>query len=304
MKWKEYALEFITYTLPLLTYSFIGMFENILERWMLQSFSGSAEQGFFGLSNRVGEICFLFTGALTPLLLREYAKAFGARDFDALRSLFKRYVPFFYCLSCYFAVFIAMQSAKISLFLGGEKFREADWAMAIMAFYPLHRTYGSLSSNVFFATNQTKLFRNISIISQSVSLPAAYFLLAPASMFGLNLGSTGLALKMVLVQCFSVNLQLWFNCRYLKLPFMKFVFHQIYSIAVFAVPSYAAIRLAEYMIQNDILSFLTSGFIYSILSVLIVYFLPGLIMMSAAERDEYVSLILSRIKRISRREGE
>jgi hypothetical protein len=48
-----------------------------------------------------------------------------------------------------------------------------------------------------------------------VSLPAAYFVLAPTTnrLPGLALASTGLAVKMVLVQVLMNNLQGWYICR-------------------------------------------------------------------------------------------
>lgn len=74
-----YTKEFYTYSAPLLVYALVGLVVGIFDRWLLQKFAGSAQQGFYGLSYRIGTICFLFTSALTPLFMREFSVAFGEK---------------------------------------------------------------------------------------------------------------------------------------------------------------------------------------------------------------------------------
>jgi hypothetical protein len=78
-----------------------------------------------------------------------------------------------------------------------------------MTFYPIHQTYGQLSSSIFYATGQTKLYSNIGIITILAGLPVTYLLIAPADKMGLNAGATGLAIKMVLLNFISVNIQVF-----------------------------------------------------------------------------------------------
>jgi O-antigen/teichoic acid export membrane protein len=87
---KTYAREFYQYSNPLFTYFLVALPTGLFDRWMLQTFSGSEEQGFYGLSFQVGALCFLFTGAMTPLFMRELAIAFGNRDSKRMADLFHR----------------------------------------------------------------------------------------------------------------------------------------------------------------------------------------------------------------------
>ena len=74
---KAYIKEFYKYTHPLLIYGLVSMLANIFDRWLLQVANGSVQQGFYSLSLQIGTLCFLFTGAMTPLLTRELAICFS-----------------------------------------------------------------------------------------------------------------------------------------------------------------------------------------------------------------------------------
>ena len=106
--------------------------------------------------------------------------------------------------------------------MGGESFKGAAVIpIALMSLYPIHQTYGQLNSAVYFATGRTKLYRNIGLVIKIFGLFVVYLFLAPKAQLGLNMGSTGLALKMVIVQLVGQNILLWFNTGFLKISFMK-----------------------------------------------------------------------------------
>lgn len=276
-KIKAYTKEFYDYSHPLFVYALVGLIVGILDRWLLQYFSGSVEQGFYGLSFRIGAICFLFTGAMTPLIMREFAIAFDKKNIPEMARLFRRYIPMLYAIAAYFACFIAVEASKVTYIIGGEKFEHATLPVMIMAFYPIHQTYGQLSGSIFYATGQTKLYRNIGVTFMILGLPLIYFLIAPVKMMGLNAGATGLAIKMVALQFIWVNVQLWFNARLLKLRFWRYMGHQIVSVgcllgcaavAMFCVDCWFGLN------EKIVLSFLLSGFLYSLIVMGMIYFQP------------------------------
>ncbi|MFC1822595.1 lipopolysaccharide biosynthesis protein, partial [Thermodesulfobacteriota bacterium] len=237
---KAYTKEFYNYSHPLFVIVLFALIVGIMDRWLLQFFSGSVEQGFFGLSYRIGAICFLFTSAMTPLITREFAIAFHEKDIAEMASLFRQYVPRLYSIAAYFGCFIAVQARSVTYILGGEAFQHAMLPVMIMAFFPIHQTYGQLTGSVFYATGQTFLYRNIGITFMLVSLPVTYFLIAPPENFGLGLGATGLAIKLVVLQFINVNIRLFFNSRLLHLKFMRYLGHQFLSVGVFLTLSFFA----------------------------------------------------------------
>lgn len=296
---RAYAKEFYKYSHPLFVYALVGLIVGILDRWMLQKFSGSVEQGFYGLSYQIGAVCFLFTSAMTPLITREFAIAFGEKDLREMARLFRRYIPMLYAIAAYFACFIAVQADKVTFIMGGGKFQHAALAVMIMAFYPIHQTYGQLSGSVFYATGQTALYRNIGVASMLIGLLVTYFLIAPDHMLGLNAGATGLAIKMVALQLIGVNVQLWFNARLLKLRFWRYIGHQIVSVAyLLAVAAISMFVIDKGLGLHDkvILSFLLSGVLYTFIVVILGYAQPVLF---GLQRQDIHSLIQSGIQKFN-----
>lgn len=234
---SAYVKEFYKYSHPLFTFSLIGMVANLFDRWLLQVFAGSVQQGFYGLSYQIGVLCFVFTGAMTPLLTREFAIAFAQKDLGQMAHLFRRYIPLLYSVAAFLACFVAVQAEKITYIIGGKNFNGAVVAVTIMAFYPVYQTYGQLSGSVFLATGQTSLYRNIGTVCLLAGFPITYFLIAPADKMGLDAGATGLALKLVLIQIFSNNVQLYFNARFLRLRFWRYLGHQFGSVGCFLMLS-------------------------------------------------------------------
>ncbi len=211
---------------PLATLLFISSAFSFIDRWLLQRVYGSSEQGFYTLGFQVSTVCFLFTASMTPLFVKEMTEAHHLKDLEKMKSLVLKYIPLFYLIACVLSVFVSFQSSFIVDLVGGERFRGAVIPLAIIGVYPIYQTYGQLSGSIFMATDRTKTYRNIALASLVFSLPLSYFLLAPRTYFGLNLGAVGLALKLVLLNAVIVNVQLWYNCRFLGLAYRRHLLQQ------------------------------------------------------------------------------
>jgi O-antigen/teichoic acid export membrane protein len=288
---KKYIKEFYQYSHPLFIYALVGLIAGIFDRWLLQVFGGSVEQAFYGLALQIGAGCFLFTSAMTPLLTREFSIAFGKQDLGQMAYLFRRYIPLLYSIAAYFSCFIAVQADKVIHIMGGKSFSSAVTAVTIMAFYPMHQTYGQLSGSVFYATGQTGLYRNIGIIFLIIGLLVSYFLMAPHQWFGLELGSVGLAIKTVLLGFFAINVQLWYNSKLLNLSFWEYFSHQIYSVAIFIFLGIITVYLTDMVVKNIILNLIVSGIIYTFIHFIILYLKPSLYFTSRSELEEKVKFI-------------
>jgi len=274
---KSYIEEFYVYSHPLFIYGIAVVAAGILDRWLLQKYSGSVEQGFYGLAYQIASVCFFFAAAMTPLLIRELSIAYGNNDMKLMSNLFRRYIPLLFSITAYFSCFIAFQADKITMIMGGGKYKEALLAVIIMSFYPIHQTYGQLSGSVFLATGQTGLYRNIGITFVLIGLPISYFLLASKHMGGIAAGSTGLALKMVLLQYFTVNAQLYFNTKLLNLSFWKYFLHQIVCIASLLAVAGLFTSAVDYLLgahMHGLCRLLISGLFYTITVAVIVWYCP------------------------------
>jgi len=277
---RKYINEFYTYSAPLFVITVVGFFAAIFERWILQIHSGSIEQSYFTISLAISAFCVLFTSAMTPLIMREFAIAHGKNDVGKLRQLFAEIVPVLVTIATYFSLFLMFQADKIVLFVGGDKFQGAYMPVAIMTLFPIYQAYNQLNGSFLKATNQTKLFRDIGISIATIGIPISYFLLASRGGWGLHLGASGLAIKIVVLQIITVNLRLWFNARYLKLKFLLFFFHQFVILFAFSSLSLVAKTISELMISQSIGAFLLAGVIYTILIITLLYCFPQTLLMS------------------------
>jgi len=282
--------EFIDYCQPLFIYSIIGLIVGFFDIWLLQKMAGSEQTGFYGLAYSIASMCFLFTSAMTPLITREFAKLYKEKKILQMRKIFYRYVPMLYSISAFFGVFISFQSENILIIFTDERFKDAFLVLFIMALYPLPQTYGQLSGSIFYATEQTKLYRDIGIINMLIGIFISYLFI-----YIFNLGAMGLGLKMLLSGVIGINIQLYFNARFLKFDIKYFLYHQLYSIIFFVVLAF----LSSYLINfnSAILNLLMSGVIYTILVIIFTFVFPQVFALTRIEINNNSYRIWNDIKR-------
>ena len=292
---KELRKYFWNYASPMITYSCVSMIAGLLDYLFLQKFAGSIQQGYFGLSLRVSTICFIFTGAMTPLITREFAVAFGDKNIPKMRSLFVKNIPLLYTVAAIISVFLCSHANVLTQIIGGEDFNEAGVAVSLMILYPIHQTYGQLSGAVFYSTGQTKLYRNIGLCTMVSGLLVSFLLIGPQKFHGLDLGALGLAIKMIVMQLILTNIQLFFNSKYLNLNFKKFLGHQFLVIIVLFVFTLSAKYISSLCFENELLLFLSSGTIYLLLVVALLYNFPILV---SVKKNEIKDIIIMFVKKV------
>ena len=294
---KAYFREFFDYSNPLFVQALLAFFMLSAERWLLQWFDGSAEQGFFALSQKVSMACFLFVSAMTPLLMRELSIAWGRHDVTAMAHLVNRFAPLLYVVAAYFSCFTLSEATFLVHLFGGSQFTEAILPVQIMALYPLHQGYGQLATSIFHASSRTKVLRNMQALECVYGLSAAWFLLAPADLWGLGLGATGLACKTVGVQFISVNLYMWLASRFVPLAFWRNLFHQIWSLSLLLGLAFGCRELTLYLGIGNLDSFVRffcSGVIYTAVLGLVGVLCPALLGLSRQEVRDFVKRIRHR----------
>ena len=298
---KGYLLEFYKFSYPLFTIGLFGLITGVLDRWLLQKFGGSVEQGYFGVSNQVGIVCFLFTSAMTPLIMREFSIASLQKDINKIAVMFRQYVPMLFSITAYISCFLIVQADKVTFLLGGSEYRNAALAVGIMCFYPIHQTYGQLNGSVFMATGQTKIYSKIGVLFMILGIPVTYFLIADKSLIGINAGATGLAIKMVAIQLVVVNVQLYFIAKYLNINFWKYLGHQILCISSLLILSVLTLFFEKFVFNSQkaiIVKFLFSGVIYSIAVGLLVYLKPVIFGLTRNNIDNLAHTVFSKFHKL------
>lgn len=273
---KLYARESYAYSHPLFVTGLISMVTNIFDIWLLQVFSGSTEQGFFGLSAQIGALCFLFTGAMTPLLMREFSIVHAGGDTARMTEIFEKYVPMMFSIAAFFSCFISVNAAKVIHIFGGEQYGAALWAVTVMAFYPIHQTYGQLVASAYFAMGKTALYRNIGIFISAAGVPVSFFLIASPKYFGAGAGAAGLAVKMAVVNVISVNALLFYISKPIGISFVRYLRHQALCIGFMSVTAYVTAFIIDPLTKDHMITgFLISGIIYTLAVSVFVFFIPS-----------------------------
>ena len=290
---RAYGREFFDYSHPLFVQALLSFLMLTAERWLLQWFDGSAQQGFFALSQKVSMACFLFVSAMTPLVMRELSIAWGQKDVTAMGRLLTRFAPLLYAIAAYFSCFTLAEGQALVEFFGGAQFAAALLPVQIMALYPLHQAYGQLAGSVFHATGRTRVLRNMAALECVYGFAAAWFLLAPGHLGGLGLGATGLAVKTVAVQCVTVNLYLWLASRFIPFDFWRNVAHQLLCVAALLALAFGAREATMSMALalpgaggaglDGVLRFFASGVIYTFLTGGLCLLAPGLLGLTRRE---------------------
>lgn len=288
LEYKNFTKQLWDYSHPLLFSGFITLIAILGERWILQVYSGDVQQGYFALSNKVSSFIFLFSGALMPLLMREFARYFGSNDIERISTLFDKTFRLIYFLVCFISIFIAINSKLITELLGGDEFTQANLVVSLMSFYPIHQTLGQLNGTTFLSTNRTKQYRNLALVINPISLILCYILIVPGVLFEKGLGAVGLVIEMLVSQIIIQNIMLLANCKYLKINFSSLFFFQWIVITIlFAICSLLYQFLLTLQI-NNILAFIINFFLYTTISCLIIFLYPKLL--SISSRNELYNL--------------
>ena len=288
---RAYGREFFDYSHPLFVQALLSFFMLTAERWLLQWFDGSHEQGMFALSQKVSWACFLFVSAMTPLLMRELSIAWGQKDKAAMARLVDRFAPLLYVVAAYFSCFTLVEAETLVQIFGGAAYAGAIVPVQIMALYPLHQGYGQLAGSIFHATGRTHILRNMAALECVYGLTCAWLLLAPPDMYGLHLGATGLALKTIGVQCLTVNAYLWLASRAIPLHFWRNLFHQVWSLCFLLGLAFAARELTlplpiPAVDSLGISRFVASGILYSAGCAALILAFPPIVGMSRQDLRE------------------
>lgn len=273
----QWMNNFYCYCRPLFIYAVISIGTALLDRWILQRNGGNIEQGYFGLSTQISSVCFLFTSALTPLMTREYASAFGDGDLKKIAFLIQRYPPILYSLASFFSCFIAVKAQFIVTLVGRSGYENAAPVIALMALYPIHQTYGQLSGSLYFAMQRTKEYSLISILFSIIGVGLTFILVGGVGFHsGLNLGAMGLALKTILFQFVMVNILLFRNYQFLGLSFKKIFLFQLFNPLLLLSFAFSVEKLISNIgIQSDFIQFFLEGILYVALVILVLLLFPS-----------------------------
>ena len=288
--------NFYEYSHPLLVLTLIGTPMRFAGRWMLQTFGGSVQQGYFSLSDSFSAFIITFSNSITPLLLREFSISFSKKDIAKMSALFSKSIALFTAVSSYFSVFLALNASTATIMVGSASFKGAIVPTTIMLFYPIPYIGNNIIYVMIYATNRTVLLRNVQILTGLFGLIIAFLLMAPKNYFGFDLGATGFAISMVSSTYLTHFILLKYCTSELKLKWVKITANYIKIIISFLFVGMVAKLLCGYFLQNIWIAFFCSGILYTLGVAALVKYFPGFIGVSKAELRAMAEPILNKLR--------
>ena len=261
----DLAKKIVAFSVPLISYTLFSSFAEAADRWMLQKFAGSTQQGIYSLSENISRVIFLITGAAIPVFTREISKLHGRNALAEIKTQVVRVQNALMLVTLYFAAFVAVESAFIVRLLTGDGFNESIFPLSVMALYPVYQVVGQVNGTVFHATLRTSRLRNIGIALAIISLVVTYFTFAPRAMGGLAGGSSAMAIKMLGLNIVGSSVLMFFNFRFLELPFFKTIVSQTILVVSCLFIAVLSKSISTTFVSVEWIRFLLSGVLYTLL---------------------------------------
>ncbi len=213
--------KYWTYCLPLIPYSILGFAQEFADRWLLQNYGGGVQQAFYAVGSQFAAIALLATTSILRIFWKEVAEAHHNQDHVRAGQLYHRVTRLLFLVGAVCAGYLIPWAADILRLVLGAAYVGGATTLTVMFLYPVHQSMGQIGGTMLYATERVSIVVVIGILTMIVGLVVAYLVLAPptASVPGLGLASEGLAIKMVLVQFFGVNLTAYMIARVSKWSF-------------------------------------------------------------------------------------
>jgi O-antigen/teichoic acid export membrane protein len=281
------------YCMPLIPYMWLVMIMKFSDTWFLQRYGGAIEQGYYAISTQFATASLVVTTAIIRILWKEVSAQSNGKDTDKTFSYYDKASRILFVFSAFTACFFIPWVPDLIINLLGEEYTDGMIVMSLMFLYPIHQSLAQVNSTVYYSLSLTRQFVLINSAQIIVATLVMYSLLAPKEAFipGLELGSFGLAIKMVGVQFLGVNFSMWWLAR--KLGWKYSILPQLSAIVSFLLISYLVHFITNdsyYLSVNFIIKVTVSGVLYLIMGVVLLRYFPASIGMSPGEFQKYIKM--------------
>ena len=160
-----------------------------------------------------------------------------------------------------------------------------------MLLYPIHQSIGQINGTMFYATEKTRSYVIGNIIFMIFSVLTTIIVLAPKNFFipGLNRGSEGVALKLVLLQLIQVNLFSWYLSKIFKWNFDGFNQIVLFIFSLFFIYS-SHLGIKQLSMNNIYIEFSLTTIVFLCLMLLIVLIKPNKVGLSKDFINKHIFL--------------
>jgi len=294
---KEYSV----FCLPLIPYFWLGMISEFADTWLLQRYGGAVEQAYYSVAARFSAISLIATTSVLRILWKEVAEANHLGNQKKVQRLYEKTNRALFMISAIISGFLIPWTEDIIYLMLGEKYMAGTLVMGMMFLYPIHQSLGQVNGTMFYALELTRPYVMIGMVRMIIAIITVYFLLAPTNALipGFALASTGLALKMVVLNIIGVNFSIWWLSR--RQGWKYHIGYQLIGIVVLLAAGYLSQWLVSLLLGEGVHFLLTlavSGILYLAMTLGIILLLPWLIDMTKDELLNYCHRAAIRLKLI------
>jgi O-antigen/teichoic acid export membrane protein len=293
--YKTIIKKYYVFCLPLVPYAFCSFGFEFVDKWLLQSYGGSIEQAYYAIGMQLSYISLIATTSIIRILWKEVAEAYYSDNYELTGILYSKVSRVLFLVACICSGFLIPWSKVILNIIFGNAYLEGDLTLSILFLYPIHQSMGQIGSTMLFATEKTRIQVIISLIFMICSMIASYFLLASKKSLipGFELGSLGLAVKMVVMQFFQVNAVAYIISRIFKWKFdWSYQFYSIGGCLIIGwVTQQVIVHISINLISNNLAKITMGGILYFLTIIGFVYIFPQLAGIKRSDIDKIFSKI-------------
>lgn len=270
--------EFWVYCKPLIPYAWLVALGGFLDRWMLQSWGGNAEQAYYAVALNIMTVVSIAVISIIRIFWKEIAEAYHQGNMDLMSSLYQKTNRTIYFFAAFFAGAFLHWSSEILTILLGSGYSGGNTTFMLMIIFTVHQSLGQINLVALLATEKVKIHTIIGSAAVIAGVGATYYLLAPAEALipGLNLGSEGLAWKMLIINLVMVNVVIYVIAREFNWKYQWF--YQFYTFGIAILVGYLMKSLFLGVFSSVYLSIGLSFMVYSLVMTFLVYFFPSLML--------------------------
>jgi O-antigen/teichoic acid export membrane protein len=202
--------EFVVFCRPIVIYCVFNFSYQFADRWLLQRFGGAVQQGFFAVGQQFSTITLLAATSIVNVFWKEVAEANAQGDREKVRRIYYAVHRLLFFGAATVSCALIPYSREILHWTVGDGYEAGALALSLMFLYPIHQALGHVQGTFYLAVGDTRRYTLVGMVMMVVSIPLAYFMVAPrtAAVPGLQLGAVGIAVKMVVLQVAAISVQM------------------------------------------------------------------------------------------------
>jgi O-antigen/teichoic acid export membrane protein len=262
-------MEFWEYCKPFVSLTLFTSGIAIFQRWILQLFAGSVEQGVFSLGLRISMFGVVFINSLTSLLFREVSVLHSESNNENIKIIIHKSLRTMYFVVGVISIFVSVYADQIVHCFFSSEYNSLSDNLKIISLYAMHQVYGQFLGSFLLSMGHTKPFRNISFFTIFLNLFLTLYFIAPNEFFGQDMGSKGLSWSLVISNIISVNLSLLYLKRKLSIDFSGLLCHQLMIFLLLYSICLVSHFIINMMFLKGITLLIIGGMIYILLLLLI-----------------------------------